>query len=94
MSRAKMSLKQMKDISGTPWGFEPLNESGFSKMSLACFRFAFDETARSRFAGGVRTDSQQVEPTPALAPLRQHLLVSSGNGAGAVLLPMSPKCLK
>jgi hypothetical protein len=48
-------------------------------MSPACCRFSFDETARSRFAGGVRTDSQQVEP-PALAPLRQRLLAASGAG--------------
>jgi hypothetical protein len=49
-------------------------------MSPACCRFSFDETGRSGFAGGVRTDSQQVEPTPALAPLRQRLLAASGGG--------------
>src|SRR5580693_2409784 len=37
------------------------DEFRFSKMSPACCRFAFDETACSRFADGVRTDSQQVE---------------------------------
>jgi hypothetical protein len=52
--------------------------SGFlvSKMSPACFQFSFDETAGSRFVGAVRTDSKQVEPTPALALLRQRLLTA------------------
>jgi len=63
--------------------FTGLSPVLFAKMSPACFRFAFDETAGSRFAGGVGTDSQQVEPTPALAPLRQRLLAANVGGLSA-----------